>query len=208
MSDLLLIRHATNDWVGQRLAGHTAGVHLNAEGQRQAVALAERLTDWPLAAIYSSPLERARETAQPLAEHRKLSVVIENGLAEVAYGAWTGQTLQDLAKTPQWPQVQHTPSLFVFPEGEAMGAMQARAVAAIERLRLAHAGQVIALVSHADVIKAAVAYYIGMPFDLFQRLVVDTASLTWLHFTANGPYLLRFNDTGALHLPQRKAAHP
>jgi probable phosphoglycerate mutase len=202
MTDLLLIRHATNDWVGDRLAGWTPGVHLNEPGRDQAVALADRLAAWPLSAIYSSPLERAVETAQAVAGRHDLDVVIEEGVGESRYGDWTGQSIKDLAKTPEWLQVQFTPGLARFPNGEALGEMQARAVAAVERLRRLHPSGVVAIFSHADVIKAVAAYYAGMPFDLFQRLVIDTASVTWIRFTPHGPRLIRLNDTGALEPPK------
>lgn len=198
MTDVLLVRHATNDWVGQRLAGHTPGVHLNAEGRRQAAALAKRLASWRFAALYSSPLERALETAAPVAERCGVAVTVEPGIAEASYGDWTGMALKDLAKTPEWPQVLFTPSLARFPNGETMIEMQARAVAALDRLRTQHPDQTIALFSHADVIKALVAHYAGLAFDLFQRLVIDPASVTWLRLTPQGPRLLRLNDTGTL----------
>lgn len=202
MTDLLLIRHATNDWVGDRLAGWTPGVHLNAQGRDQAAALAARLAAWQLSAIYSSPLERAVETAQAVAEGRDLEVVIEEGVGESRYGDWTGQSIKELAKAPEWLQVQFTPGLARFPNGESLGEMQARAVAAVERLRRQHPNGVLAVFSHADVIKAIAAYYAGIPFDLFQRLVIDTASVTWFHFTPHGPRLIRLNDTGALDPPK------
>mgnify|MGYP003376811892 CR=1 FL=1 len=202
MTDLLLIRHATNDWVADRLAGWTPNVHLNENGRAQAHALAERLAAWPIAAIYSSPLERAVETAQPLAARHNLPIGIEEGVGESRYGDWTGQPLKELSKAPEWMQVQFVPSLARFPNGEGLGEMQARAVAATERLRAAHPKSVIAVVSHADVIKAIAASYAGMPFDLFQRLVIDTASVTWFRFTPHGPRLLKFNDTGSLEPPK------
>lgn len=202
MTDVLLIRHATNDWVGDRLAGWTPGVHLNEQGRGQAAALADRLAAWPLQAIYSSPLERAVETAQAVAAGRNLDIVIEDGVGESRYGDWTGQSIKELAKAPEWLRVQFTPSLARFPNGESLGEMQARAVAAVERLRRQHSSGVVAIFSHADVIKALAAYYAGVPFDLFQRLVIDTASVTWLRFTSHGPRLIRLNDTGALEPPK------
>ena len=202
MTDLLLIRHATNDWVGDRLAGWMPGVHLNAQGRDQAAALAARLAAWPLSAIYSSPLERAVETAQAVADGRGLEVVIEEAVGESRYGDWTGQSIKELAKAPEWLQVQFTPGLARFPSGESLGEMQARAVSAVERLRRLHPSGVVAVFSHADVIKAVAAYYAGMPFDLFQRLVIDTASVTWIRFTPHGPRLVRLNDTGALDPPK------
>ncbi len=177
-------------------------MHLNEHGRGQAEFLAARLASWPIAAIYSSPLERAVETAQPLAARLHLPNVIEEGVGESRYGEWTGQALKELAKTPEWTQVQFVPSLARFPGGEGLAEMQARAVATTERLRAAHPKQIIAVVSHADVIKAIAAAYAGLPFDLFQRLVVDTASVTWFRFTPHGPRLVKFNDTGSLEPPK------
>lgn len=202
MTDLLLIRHATNDWVGDRLAGWTPGVHLNEHGRSQARALAARLAAWSFAAIYSSPLERAVETAQAVAESHGLEVMVEQDVGESRYGDWTGQSIKELAKAPEWMQVQFTPGLARFPNGESLGEMQARAVAAVERLRRLHPDGVVAIFSHADVIKAVAAYYAGLPFDLFQRLVIDTASVTWIRFTPHGPRLIRLNDTGTLEPPK------
>jgi probable phosphoglycerate mutase len=202
MTDLLLIRHAVNDWVGDRLAGWTPGVLLNEAGREQADALARRLADWPIEAIYSSPLERALETARAVAEPRALAVQIEEGVGESRYGDWTGQPLKELAKTPEWQTIQFAPSLARFPGGEGLAEMQARAVAAIDCLRIRHPKGVMAVFSHADVIKAVVAHYAGIHLDLFQRIVVDPASISWIHFTPYGPRLIRLNDTGLLAPPK------
>lgn len=202
MTDILLIRHGANDWVGDRLAGWTPGVHLNDQGRQQAAAVAERLADWPIVAVYSSPLERAVETAEPLALRHNLPVTLVDGLGESRYGDWTGQPLKELAKQPEWLQVQFTPSTARFPGGESLGEMQARVVAVLEKARAAHPKGAVAVFSHADIIKAAVAYYAGVHLDLFQRLVVDVTSVSWIRFTPHGPRLMRFNDTGALEPPK------
>ena len=202
MTHVLLIRHASNDWVGDRLAGWTPGVHLNEEGRRQAAALAERLGGWPIAAIYSSPLERAVETAQVVAEAHQLPVLVEEGIGEARYGQWTGKSIKELAKTPEWTQVQYNPSSARFPEGESLGEVQARAVATVERLRAGFPDGTLAIFSHADVIKAVAAHYTGVHMDLFQRLVIGTASVTWIHFSKFGPRLIRLNDTGELQPPK------
>lgn len=202
MTDLLLIRHAVNDWVGDRLAGWTPGVHLNDRGREQAATLARRLADWPIEAIYSSPLERAVETAQAVAEPHGLSVQIEEGVGESRFGDWTGQSIKELAKTPEWQTVQFAPSLSQFPGGERLAEMQSRAVAAIDRLRAQHPKGIVAVFSHADVIKAMAAHYTGLHLDLFQRIVIDTASVTWIRFTPHGPRIIRLNDTGTLEPPK------
>jgi probable phosphomutase (TIGR03848 family) len=205
MTQLLLIRHAVNDWVGRnRLAGWTPGVHLNDQGRHEAEALARRLADSELKAIYSSPLERTLETAEIIARPHSLPVRIRDDIGEARYGAWTGEKIEDLAKTELWPIVQFYPSGARFPEGEALQEMQARAVAEVDTIRAAHPEELVAVVSHSDVIKAIIAHYVGLHFDLFQRLVVSPASLSVLAFSKMGPRLVRLNDT--CHIPQRPAA--
>jgi probable phosphoglycerate mutase len=192
---ILLLRHGINDYVKtHRLAGCTPGVNLNDEGTAQAAALAERLASLPIAAMYSSPLERARETAAPVAARHGLAVQLLDGVKETDCGAWTGQLLDDLSKLDLWRQVQGCPSLFRFPGGESFAEIQARVVAALDFVRLAHPGQTVAIFSHADPIKLAVAFYTGMPLDQFQRLEVSPASITELEFAPLRPRLVRLND--------------
>jgi probable phosphomutase (TIGR03848 family) len=198
MMNLLLIRHAANDWVGERLAGWTPGVHLNEEGRAQAAALARRLADVPLAAIYSSPLERTLETAQPLAEAHGLTVQEREGLGEVRYGEWTGRALKELRDEALWPVVQVYPSGARFPGGESMREAQARLVVELDTIRDSHAGQTVVVVSHSDPIKMAVAHYAGLALDLFQRLSISPASVTAFAFTHYGPRLVCLNHTDPL----------
>jgi probable phosphomutase (TIGR03848 family) len=195
MKRLLLLRHATTEHTGKRLSGWTPGVHLGDQGVEEARALAERLAPVEIHAVYSSPLERCQETAAAVAEPRGLKVSTVEDLGEVRYGDWTGKDLSELAKTDLWRTIQFHPSGARFPEGESIYEMQTRAVGACERLRAAHPGETVAVCSHADVIKAVVAYYLGMHLDLFQRLVVTTASVTALGF-GPVPYLLRLSDSG------------
>jgi probable phosphomutase (TIGR03848 family) len=195
MNLLLLLRHAATDQTGTRLSGWTPGLHLSDAGRRQAAALAERLAPLPIDAVYTSPLERCQETAAEVAGPRGLEVGALAELGEVRYGAWTGRELKELAKQPLWKVVQATPSLARFPDGESLLEMQARAVLAVERLREAHPRQTVAVCSHADVIKALAAHYLGLHLDLFQRLVVGPASVTALGF-GPVPHLLRLNDSG------------
>lgn len=198
MTLLLLIRHGTNDWVHGRLAGWTPGVHLNEAGRGQVQALSERLGDLPIAAIYSSPLERTLETAQAIAAPRDLTIKVVEDLGEVRYGEWTGGELKELSQHELWPGVQFYPSGTRFPGGETLFEAQVRAVAAIDALRVQHPQQIVAVVSHADVIKLVISHYIGMHIDLFQRLIIHPASLTAIAFERMGPRLIAFNDTGSL----------
>lgn len=200
MTQFLLVRHAVNDFVKTgKLAGWTAGVHLNDEGRKQAEAVGQRLAKASLVAIYSSPLERTIETAQAIAKHHGgLTLRMEAGIGEVRYGEWQGKAIKKLAKQKAWATVQHYPSRMQFPQGETMRGVQARAVDTVERLRLEHEKGIVVLVSHSDVIKMIVAHYLGMHLDLFQRIEISPASLTVLSLEENRPMVGCVNDTSHL----------
>jgi probable phosphoglycerate mutase len=195
---LLLIRHALTDWVGKRLAGRTPGLHLNKVGCAQAEALARWLAPVPLAAIWSSPLERAIETAQILAATQDMAVQVREELGEVDCGEWAGRELDELRKEELWPVIQIYPGGARFPGGESLREVRDRMVAALDGIRDTHPGHVVAVVSHADPIKLAVAHYAGLPLDLFQRLSIGPASVTALAFARFGPRLLCLNCTESL----------
>jgi probable phosphoglycerate mutase len=199
---VFLVRHGENDWTeSHRLAGRAPGVHLNDYGRKQAKALGERLAKIEFKAIYASPLERTVETAQAIAVHHPLEVQTRSGLLEVDYGKWTGKEIKKLAKKTSWPVIQYYPSGAGFPQGETMYGMQARFVQEINSLVTKHPGDTIAIIGHADLIKAAVAHYLGVHLDLFQRIVISTASITAISFTRMGPRVLMVNDTN--HNPPR-----
>jgi probable phosphomutase (TIGR03848 family) len=206
MTELLLIRHAINDWVKTgRLAGWTPGVHLNPDGQVQARALGERLAGVPLAAIYSSPLERTMETAQAIATHHPaLTVQPLEQVGEVRYGQWQGAKLSALRRQKLWHTVQMYPSRAHFPSGEAIRQAQARAVDALEGLVMHHPGQRVAVVSHSDVIKLIVTHYLGAHIDLFQRIEISPASISIVRLGSDRPVIMCLNDTSFLpvHRPQ------
>lgn len=208
MTLLLLIRHGANDWVHGRLAGRIPGVHLNDEGRKQAQAVAERLSELPIEAIYSSPLDRTLETAQAIAQPHGLALRLVESLQEVDYGEWQGAELKELYKHELWPGVQFYPSGTRFPNGETLGEAQMRMVSTLDMLRGRHPKGLIAVVSHADIIKLAVAYYCGMHIDLFQRLEIGTCSVTALMFTRMGPRLLALNEQGSLAHLKPKAEEP
>lgn len=193
---LVLLRHATTPATGRRLGGLTPGVHLDERGRIQAAAAARRLSHLPVAAVYASPLERTMETARVVARAHGLRVRVERGLREVDFGSWTDRPLAELRRRALWRTVQATPSRVTFPGGESLRAAQARAVEATERLAAAHAGEVLVLVSHADIIKAVLAHHLGLGLDLFQRIVIDPASSSVLLLGEGAaPALLRCNDT-------------
>lgn len=196
---VLLIRHGTNDYVKNGLlAARTPGVHLNEEGHAQAEALAQRLATVKIAALYTSPLDRTRETAAPLAACLGLEAQLLDSVLETDCGEWTGQKLEDLRKLPAWPQVQVHPSRFRFPGGESFLGIQARMVAAVQEVSERHTEQTVAIVSHSDPIKLAVGYFIGLALDQFQRLEIAPASITELDFSPMQTRLVRLNDTAHL----------
>jgi probable phosphomutase (TIGR03848 family) len=201
VTTVLLVRHgrtAAND--SGLLAGWTEGVSLDDTGRDQVRALSARLAPVPLAAVVSSPLQRAKETTALLLEERtEVTVHTDDRVGEVRYGDWSGQELKRLAKDPLWKSVQSHPSSVTFPGegGEAMRDMQARAVGAVRDWN-DHLGDeaVYVVVSHGDVIKSVLADALGMHLDQFQRLVVDTASVSVVTYTPLRPFVVRMNDSG------------
>ena len=207
MTTFLLIRHATNDYVKKgRLAGHSPGVRLNAEGRAQAKSLAERLAAAPIQQLYSSPLLRTMETARAIQKRSpQLNIQRCSAIVEVQYGRWQGEHFSALTRRKLWRIVQSHPSRVQFPEGETIRAVQNRAVDELERLRLLHPKQLVALVSHADVIKLILAHYLGMHLDLYQRIMIAPASISSLELGSGRPTLLTLNDCAHLrpNLPNR-----
>jgi probable phosphoglycerate mutase len=192
-----LVRHGTTPTTGKVLPGRARGLHLAESGKKQAAHAAERIAELgKVHAIYSSPLERARETAAPIGRALRVPVRIERGLLECDFGSWTGQSLRRLYKKPEWTAVQRTPSSFRFPEGESFVEMQTRMVGALDVIRRRHAGKTVVCVSHADPIKAAVAHAMGTPLDLFQRIVISTCSVTAILYSDTAPIVLTVNSTG------------
>jgi len=202
VTTLILLRHGRSSAnAAGVLAGRTPGVELDEAGKEQAERMVERLTGVPLAAVVSSPALRCEQTVAPLLAERGLTAETEPGLAEVDYGSWTGAALKDLAKEPLWRVVQAHPSAAVFPEGEGLAGMQARAVAAVRRhdARIAaeHGPRAVWLAcSHGDVIKSVLADALASHLDNFQRIVVDPCSISVVHYTETRPFVVRVNDLG------------
>ncbi|AXK32235.1 MSMEG_4193 family putative phosphomutase [Streptomyces armeniacus] len=205
MPTLILVRHgrSTANTAGL-LAGWTPGVALDELGLEQAAALPGRLAGVPLAALVSSPLQRCRETLAPLAEARpELPVQTDERIGECDYGDWSGRKLADLNDEPLMATVQQHPSAAVFPGGESMRAMQARAVDAVRdwnaRVEAEHGADAVYLMcSHGDIVKAVVADALGMHLDLFQRIAVGPCSVTAIRYTPLRPFLVRLGETGEL----------
>ncbi|HET6949309.1 MAG TPA: histidine phosphatase family protein [Acidimicrobiales bacterium] len=221
---VLLVRHGATATTGKELPGRAPGLHLSDVGRRQAEDVAARIMARmappppaadrvegnggsparrrrakrpKIAAVYASPLERTRETAEPIAAAAGTEVVPDEGLLELDMGEWTGLELKAARKRREWATIQRYPSGFTFPGGESFLAMQARMVAALDRLHAAHPGETVVAVSHADPIRAAVNHAMGAHLDLFQRVVVSPCSVTALALGDEGPLVLSVNETAA-----------
>jgi probable phosphomutase (TIGR03848 family) len=198
MTTLLLVRHGHTDAAGKRLTGWAPGVHLNELGRLQAERLVERLDGVRIDTIVSSPLERCRETAAPLAKARGHAVDVKRAWIEVGYGEWTGRSISQLRRTKLWRRVMFAPSNVRFPGGESLLEVQVRAVDATLDIASRPARGNVVVVSHADVIRLLVAHLAGMHADHLQRLSIDTASITAVSISDGFPRLLTVNDTGDL----------
>jgi probable phosphomutase (TIGR03848 family) len=198
VTTFLLIRHAATDYVGHAIAGWKPGVMLNAQGRRQAAGLADTLATVTIDGVYSSPLERARETALAIAEPRKLEVQLRDEFGEICFGDWTDSSFDRLASSPDWRRFNAFRSGTRIPNGEMMLETQARMVAALERLRTSHPTATLAIVSHGDVIKCALTHFLGMPLDLCNRLEIDPASVSAVVFDADHVRILCINGNGTI----------
>lgn len=211
MATLLLVRHGRTEANAHGGLAGRSPVGLDETGRAQAEALRDRLSGVPLAAVVTSPLPRCRRTVELAVPGHTAQV--EQRLVECGYGDWQGRPLKDLAEEPLWQVVQQHPSAARFPgpDGEAIAEMSARAVAAVRewdaRVADAHGPEAVWLAcSHGDVIKSIVADALGLHLDLFQRLVVEPASVTAVRFTDTRPFLVRFGDTGALRFETGQGA--
>ena len=194
---ILLVRHGQTASTGAVLPGRAPGLDLTERGVQQAGAAASRLAALgSIDAVYSSPLERTKETAAIIARAVGRRVRTEPGLTECDFGSWTGRRLAELVKLPEWRTIQATPSAFRFPKGESFVEMQSRITAAIDRLVRRHPQGRIVVVSHADPIKAFVAHAAGTHLDHFQRIVISPCSITTILLDLERPVVLSINATG------------
>jgi probable phosphoglycerate mutase len=175
---IFLVRHATNPNVGRFVTGWLAAISLNEEGRKQAENLVERLESVPFDAIYSSPLERALETAAPLANQRRLSIIKIPELGEVRYGDWQGHPFAELASVELWRRFNDFRSSTAAPGGELMLETQARMVRGLTAIAAAHPGGSVAVFSHGDAIKSALMHILGIPLDFHLRLEIPPASVS------------------------------
>lgn len=199
---VLLLRHGrSTSNTAHTLAGRSEGVDLDDRGREQASALVDRLAGLPIKAIVRSPLLRCERTVEPLAEALNLQPIVDERIIEVDYGSWTGRKISDLVKEPLWGVVQQQPSAAVFPDGEGLAYVQARAVAAIRdcdrRLADDHGSDVLWVAcTHGDVIKSVLADALGTHLDSFQRINADPASVSVIRYTPMRPFVIHVNHTG------------
>jgi probable phosphomutase (TIGR03848 family) len=205
MPTVLLVRHGETDTLGKRLAGQMPGIHLNKKGRHQAEALAENLAVAPLSAIYSSPLERAMETATPLAQKLNIPVQQRSNLIEVDYGRWQNRTIKQLLRLKLWKVVMSNPEEVRFPGGESLVEVQDRARKEIETIAgPLKSGEMVACFTHADVIRLCVAYFLNMALNDFHRLSIATASITAIHFHDGRILIPHINQVLVLEWPHAK----
>ncbi|MFC4172149.1 histidine phosphatase family protein [Microvirga sp. GCM10011540] len=192
-----LVRHAAHDRVGTVLCGRMPGVSLGSVGKAQAERLSERLANESVAAVLTSPLERARETAEPIAARIGRPLEICEPIVEIEFGGWSGMSFDELTHVPLWKQWNSARSVTRPPDGETMLEVQARIVGAMEQMRKTYSGRPVVLVSHCDVIKAALLYYLGMPIDAYGRFDIDPASISTVTVADWGAKVLRLNEVVA-----------
>jgi len=189
-----LLRHGEHNVQGRICAGRMPGVILSERGRAEAEGAARRLGDAGVAAIYASPMERTRQTADIVGQHLSLPVTILDDLAELDFGEWTGKTFDEVRKDPRWPEWASHRSLSCIPGGETMREVQRRVVEAIMEMRVQHPSESVVVVSHGDVIRAALVFALGMPLDFYARIEVATASLSTMRIDAHGVRVIAINE--------------
>ena len=189
-----LIRHGEHGLLGRVLAGRMPGVGLTERGRAEIVAVATRLADADIAALYASPLQRTRESAEILSARLGLPVEFRDDVIELDYGEWTGATFDSIRADPRWQQWSGTRSLACIPGGETMREVQRRATEALLDLHARHPDDTIAVVSHGDVIRAVLVFALGMPLDFYHRIEVSQGSLSTLRIEPNSIRVLAINE--------------
>lgn len=198
MTRFLLIRHAMTDSVGKRASGRMANVHLNDQGHMQAQLLAERLAGLPITGIYSSPLERATETAEPLAKLLNLVTEVNEHFLELDFGDWTNRSFEQLEKEPAFRYFNAFRSCTRVPGGELMLEAQTRMITGLQKLGLQHNNETVAVISHSDLIRATIAYYAGIHLDMFQRIEISPASVSIVEVYEETTRIQLINHTGPI----------
>jgi broad specificity phosphatase PhoE len=194
MSVFHLLRHGKHGLLGRVLAGRMPGVGMTERGRAEIAAQAVRLAGEKIAAIYASPLQRTRETAEIVAERLGLPIGFRDDLIELDFGEWTGATFDSIRADPRWQAWSTQRSLATIPGGESMRAVQQRVVAAVVELNERHLHETVVLVSHGDVIRSALVFLLGMPLDFYNRIEIGQGSISTIRIDANGIRILALND--------------
>lgn len=189
-----LLRHGEHVLRGGVLAGRTPGVGLSLRGRAEIAAVADRLSGEKIEALYSSPLDRTRETAEILARRFDLPVQYRDDVLELDFGEWTGLTFEAVRADERWRLWSTCRSIATIPGGESMRQVQERVVRALCELRLAHPDRTVLIVSHGDVIRAALLFALGMPLDFFSRIEISLASLSTIRIDDFGIRVLAVNQ--------------
>jgi probable phosphoglycerate mutase len=189
-----LVRHAAHDRVGSVLCGRMGGVTLGQQGLDQAARLGRHFARISVASVQTSPLERAQETAKPIADRAGCEAEICEDIAEIDFGTWTGARFDDLAADPLWTKWNTARGTSRPPGGESMADAQRRILRAMEKLRRSHQDRSVVLVSHCDVIKAAVLHHLGLPIEAYDRFDIDPASISTLAVGDWGSRVIRLNE--------------
>jgi probable phosphoglycerate mutase len=198
LSVFYLVRHARHDWLGRTLTGRTPGVHLNERGRREAAALAERLAVEPIRAVYTSPLERARDTADAIGRALRLRPIVCEALLELDAGEWTGLPFAELRERADWQRFTAHRAVARVPGGECMADVQSRMVREILSLHDVHAHESVAIVGHGDPLRTVLCFVLGMPLDYLSRLEIEPASLSVIEWDAHGVRVRALNDVSFL----------
>jgi broad specificity phosphatase PhoE len=193
MAYFYLVRHGSNDVLGKALAARLPNIHLNPEGREEARRTAEALKGKGITRVISSPMERARETASALAERLGIGVELSEDVNEIAFGDWSGKPMAELESSNGWKLFNSYRSGTRIPDGELMIESQCRVIRLLQKLRTEQPDGVFAIFSHGDPIKLAVAYYLGVPVDLFTRIEISPGSYSLLRLEECGPQILAVN---------------
>jgi probable phosphoglycerate mutase len=189
-----LLRHGEHGLLGRVLAGRMPGVGMTERGRAEIAVQAERLAGDKIAAIYASPLQRTRETAEIVAERLGLPIGFRDDLIELDFGEWTGATFDSIRADPRWQAWSTQRSLATIPGGESMRAVQQRVVATVVELNERHPHETVLLVSHGDVIRSALVFLLGMPLDFYNRIEIGQGSISTVRIDTSGIRILALND--------------
>jgi len=189
-----LLRHGEHGLLGRVLAGRMPGVGLTERGRAEIAAVAERLAGEKIAALYASPLQRTRESAEIVAARLGLGITFHDDLIELDFGEWTGATFDSIRADPRWQAWRTHRSLATIPGGENMRQVQRRIVEALMEMREHHPDEIVAVVSHGDVIRSALLFALGMPLDHYNRIEVGQGSISTIHIDDAGIRVLAINE--------------